>query len=151
MLVNDTLNGNEGKGFITIDGKNRELFELISIEANLELTVSERKIMGSRLTQNKVTGGKGTGNIKMYFNNSDLLKIAKNYINTGKYPEISIQAYVDDKTSSVGKQEVILRNVIIPNLLVIKLDFDSEDGLQFESDFSFGRIDGLSYFKEIKQ
>ena len=99
------------------------------------------------MAQNKVAGAKGTGNIKMYFNNADLLKEIQNYIKTGKYPDISIQAYIDDKTSSIGRQEVVLRNVIINKLLAIKLDADTEDGLTDESDFTFGDIDGLEYFK----
>lgn len=146
LKVENTLNGNEGKGFITINGKTRELFELLSIEAVIEMVVSERKIMGNRMAQNKVAGAKGTGSIKMYFNNADLLKEIQNYIKTGKYPDISIQAYIDDKTSSVGRQEVVLRNVIINKLLAIKLDADTEDGLTDESDFTFGDIDGLEYF-----
>lgn len=146
LNVQDTLNGNEGKGFITLNGKTRELFELTKIEANIELIVSERKILGNRMTQNKVTGAKGTGSITMYFNNAELLKEVQNYLKTGKYPEISIQAYNDDPSSSVGRQEVVLRNVIINKLLAVKIDTDSEDGITQESDFTFGGIDGLKYF-----
>ena len=99
------------------------------------------------MAQNKVVGAKGTGSLKMYFNNADLLKEVQNYIKTGKYPDISIQAYVDDKTSSVGRQEVVLRDVIINQLTAIKLDAETEDGLTEESDFTFGDLDGLEYFK----
>lgn len=149
MKVEDTLNGNEGKGFVTIDGKTRELFELLKIEANIELTVAERKIMGSRMVKHKVTGAKGTGSLTMYFNNVELLKLVQNYIKTGKQPKISIQAYNNDPSSSVGKNEVVLRDVIISKLLALKLDADSEDALQQESDFTFDDIDSLEYFKDI--
>lgn len=147
QVVQDTLNGNEGKGYITINGKTRELFELLNLEAKIEMIVSERKVMGNRFTQYKVAGAKGSGNIKMYFNNADLLKEIQNYIKTGFYPQISIQAYIDDATSSVGRQEVVLRDVVINEVLAIKLDAETEDGLTHESDFNFGDIDGLEYFK----
>lgn len=147
LTAQDTINGNEGKGYLTINGKTRELFELLNIDARIEMVISERKVMGNRMAQNKVVGAKGTGSLKMYFNNADLLKEVQNYIKTGKYPEISIQAYVDDKTSSVGRQEVVLRNVIINQLTAIKLDAETEDGLTEESDFTFGSLDGLEYFK----
>lgn len=150
MKVENTLNGNEGKGFVTIDGKTRELFELQKIEANIELIVSERKVMGNRMVQHKVVGAKGTGSITMYFNNAELLKTAQTYIQKGKMPEISIQAYNYDPASSVGRQEVILRDVIISKLLAVKLDGDSEDGLTHESDFTFNRMDGLEYFKTVE-
>ena len=146
MKVQDTLNGNEGKVFVTMNGKTRELCELLKLEEYIELNVSERKILGYRMTQNKVCGAKGTGSISMYFNNAELLKEVQNYLKTGQYPEISIQAYVEDKTSTVGRQEVVLRNVIINKLLAIKIDLDSEDGLSDESDFTFGDIDALEYF-----
>ena len=147
LTAQDTINGNEGKGYLTINGKTRELFELLNIDARIEMVISERKVMGNRMAQNKVVGAKGTGSLKMYFNSAHLLKEVQNYIKTGKYPDISIQAYVDDKTSSVGRQEVVLRDVIINQLTAIKLDAETEDGLTEESDFTFGDLDGLEYFK----
>lgn len=150
MKVENTLNGNEGKGFVTIDGKTRELFELQKLEAFLELIVSERKVLGNRMVQHKVVGAKGTGSITMYFNNAELLKTVQAYIQKGKMPEISIQAYNEDPASSVGRQEIILRDVIISKLLAVKLDGDSEDALTHESDFTFNRMDGLEYFKTVE-
>lgn len=37
----DTISAQEGKAFITIDGVTRELFELSSIKAQLDLVVQE--------------------------------------------------------------------------------------------------------------
>ena len=122
MKVQNTLNGNEGKGFVTIDGKTRELFELQKLEAVIELIVSERKVLGNRMVQHKVVGAKGTGSITMYFNNAELLKTVQTYLQKGKMPEISIQAYNQDPASDVGRQEMILRDVIISKLLAVKLD-----------------------------
>ena len=150
MKVENTLNGNEGKGFVTIDGKTRELFELLKLEANIELIVSERKVLGNRMVQHKVVGAKGTGSITMYFNNAELLKTVQTYLQKGKMPEISIQAYNEDPASHVGRQEMILRDVIISKLLAIKIDGDSEDALTHESDFTFNRMDGLEYFKTVE-
>lgn len=150
MKVENTLNGNEGKGFVTIDGKTRELFELQKLEAVIELIVSERKVLGNRMVQHKVVGAKGTGSITMYFNNAELLKTVQTYLQKGKMPEISIQAYNEDPASDVGRQEMILRDVIISKLLAVKLDGDSEDALTHESDFTFNRMDGLEYFKTVE-
>jgi len=148
MKVDDTLNSNEGKGFVTINGKTRELFELTKLEAYIELIVSERKMLGHRMVKHKIAGAKGSGSITMYFNNSDILKEVINYIKTGKSPEISIQTYNEDPTSSVGRQEIVLRHVIIAKLLAGKIDIESEDGLTQEADFTFDDVDGLEYFRE---
>ena len=79
LKVENTLNSNEGKGFVTINEKTRELFELTKLEANIELIVSERKILGHRMVAHKVCGAKGSGSITMFFNNSDILKEMINY------------------------------------------------------------------------
>ena len=147
LKVENTLNSNEGKGFVTLNGKTRELFELTKLEANIELIVSERKILGHRMVAHKVCGAKGSGSITMFFNNSDILKEMINYIKTGKSPKISIQMYNDDPTSDIGRQEMVLKDVIIAKLLAGKIDVDSEDGLTQEADFTFDDIDGLEYFK----
>ena len=92
LKVENTLNSNEGKGFVTINEKTSELFELTKLEANIELIVSERKILGHRMVAHKVCGAKGSGSITMFFNNSDILKEMINYIKTGKSPKISISS-----------------------------------------------------------
>ena len=73
----DTVSGHEGKGFITIDGHNREAFGLSKFKTDLELTVSEKRMLGHRMTQHKVTGAKGSGSMTMYHMNSEMINYAK--------------------------------------------------------------------------
>lgn len=103
MKVENTLNGNEGKGFVTIDGKTRELFELLKLEANIELIVSERKVLGNRMVQHKVVGAKGTGSITMYFNNAELLKTVQTYLQ-----KVKCQRFLYKHTTKI--QQVMLED-----------------------------------------
>jgi len=76
----DTISSKEGIAYITINGSNRELFEISSLKAQLDLVVQSRRMLGHRMTQHKVVGAEGTGSMTMYFMNSDMLRLAVTYI-----------------------------------------------------------------------
>lgn len=145
--LSDTISSSEGSAFITTDGQNRPLFEISSIKASLELAISSRKMLGHRMKQHKVLGGEGKGSMTMYFMNSDMLKMAIDYIKTGNTKNISIQVRNADSQSSVGTQDVILRNVILNTIPITALDDQSEDPITVDTDFTFDDIDGLEFFK----
>ncbi|WP_027399099.1 phage tail tube protein [Anaerovorax odorimutans] len=142
----DTLSSHEGKAFITINGQNREIFELSSITAQIEHTVASKRMLGTRMTQHKVVGAEGTGSMTMYFANSQLLEQALTYLKNGTYPPITIQTYNEDLQSTVGRQEVVLGNVIINSVPAASLSDDSDDPITFDTDFTFDTIEGLSSF-----
>lgn len=142
----DTISSTEGKAYITINGVNRELFEIVSLKAQLDMKVQSKRMLGHRMTQHKVIGAEGTGSMTMYFMNSDMLKLAIDYIKNGKYGGLKLQVKNEDVASTVGSQEVLLLNVILNTIPVAELDSDSEDPLTIETDFTFDDIEGLSYF-----
>ncbi len=142
----DTISSKEGKAYITINGVNRELFEISSLSAQLELVVQARRMLGHRMTQHKVTGAEGTGSMTMYFMNSDMLRLALAYIKDGSYGGIKLQVKNEDEQSTIGTQEVVLLNVILATIPVTTLDDQSDDPITIDTDFTFDDIDGLSYF-----
>lgn len=147
VRLSDTISSKEGKAFITIDGCNRELFEISSLKAQLDLVVQSRNMLGHRMTQHKVTGAEGTGSMTMYFMNSDMLKLAIAYIQNGTYGGLKLQVKNEDKQSTIGVQEVILHNVLLKSIPVATLDDQSEDPITVETDFTFDSVESLSYFK----
>lgn len=142
----DTISSKEGKAFITIDGQNRELFEISSLSAQLELKVQSRMMLGHRMTQHKVVGAEGTGTMTMYFMNSDMLRLAIDYIKNGNYGGIKLQVMNMDSQSTIGKQDVVLSNVLLNTIPVTKLDDQSEDPITIDTDFTFDDIDALELF-----
>lgn len=142
----DTVSSHEGKAFVTIDGSNRELFELASLKAQIDLIIQAKRMLGHRMTQHKVTGGEGTGSLSMYFMNSQHLNRTVEYLKTGKFQGITIQCYNEDPTSSVGRQEVVLSNVILKTIPVAVLDDGSEDPIMFDTDITFDDVQPLSSF-----
>ena len=142
----DTISSKEGKAYITIDGKNRELFEISNLKSQLNLTIQARRMMGHRMTQHKVVGAEGTGSMTMYFMNSDMLRLAIAYIKEGKYGGLKLQVKNEDAQSTIGTQEVVMLNVLLAIIPVAVLDDQSDDPITIDTDFTYDDLDGLSYF-----
>lgn len=144
--LSDTITAQEGSAIITIDGANRELFEISSLRAQLDMVVQERRMLGHRMTQHKVTGVTGSGSATLYFMNSEQLKLALNYIKDGTHSNIKLKVKNNDPQSTVGEQEVVLSNVIFNTIPVTALE-ESDDPVTFDSDFTFDDIKSLSSFR----
>ena len=143
----DTISSKEGKAYITIDGANRELFEISSMSAQLDLVVQARRMLGHKMTQHKVIGAEGTGSMTMYFMNSDMLRLALDYIKNGRYGGLKIQVKNVDEQSTIGTQEVVMLNVILNTIPITSLDDQSDDPITIDTDFTFDDLEGLSYFE----
>jgi len=143
----DTISAREGKAYITINGQNRELFEISALTAQIDLIVQERRMLGHRMTQHKVVGATGTGSMTMYFMNSQMLNQAIQYLRTGNYRGLKLQVKNEDPQSTVGRQEVVLLNVILATVPVATLDDQSDDPITFDTDFTFDDIEILKSFK----
>lgn len=143
--LSDTITAQEGTAIITINGDNRELFEISSLRAQLDMIVQERRMLGHRMTQHKVTGVTGTGSATLYFMNSEQLSQAIDFIKNGTRGNINLKVKNNDPQSTVGVQEVVLRNVIFNTIPVAALE-ESEDPITFDSDFTFDEIKSLKAF-----
>lgn len=144
--LSDTITAQEGTAIITIDGVNRELFEISSLRAQLDMVVQERRMLGHRMTQHKVTGVTGSGSATLYFMNSDQLNQTINYIRNGTRGNIKLKVKNNDPQSTIGEQEVVLSNVIFNTIPVTALE-ESDDPVTFDSDFTFDEISSLSSFE----
>lgn len=142
----DTISSKEGNAYITIDGITRELFEISSLKAQLDLTVQSRRMLGHRMTQHKVVGAEGTGSMTMYFMNSDMLNLAVAYMKEGRFGKIKIKVKNEDPQSTIGKQEVELSNVILKTIPLATLDDQSDDPITIDTDFTFDDLTSLSTF-----
>lgn len=141
----DTLSAQEGTAFITINGKTRELFEISSIKAQIDLVVQEKRMLGSRMTQHKVVGATGSGSATLYFMNGEQLANAIAFINDGTRGGITLMIKNSDPQSTVGEQEVTLNNVIFNTIPVATLE-ESDDPITYDSDFTFDSISNSKSF-----
>ena len=146
----DALSAKEGTVFFTIDDKQYELAELISLEAKVEYTKADVTPLNSRMKGGKVVGAEGTGSLKMYYHRPELKAMALKYVKQGILPRIDIKCTNDDKTSRAGRYTVVLKGVLFKESLIFKLDGSSDDVIDEETDFTFQDFYILSEFKEIK-
>lgn len=144
--LSDTVSGHEGKAYITVNGSNREAFDLSKITAELEFTITDKQLLGHRMKQHKVTGCEGTGSATFYFMNSQQLNAAIQYVKSGSFTGFTLLVINDDAGSTVGKQEVALYNVIPKKFPVTYLDDSSDDPLTYDTDITFDRMALLESF-----
>lgn len=145
----DTLSGREGSAFITIDKENIEMFELKNIEVKVELTKTEVDVIGKRMTQQKISGAKGTGSMTIHKVTSRYAQIGIEYLKSGKVPSITIKITNDDPSSSIGRQTTVVRDVVLDSIVIAKLDVGTEV-LDEDVDFTFTDADLLELLSTPK-
>lgn len=145
LRAGDTISGQEGKATSVIDGNVQDMFYVKTLEATFEKTKAEVKTLGKRGTQHKGAGWSGTGSMTIYYVTSLFREMALKYAKTGKDTYFNITIVNDDPTSTIGKQTVVLYNCNIDNVVLAKLDTDS-DTLDEDIDFTFDDFDILDSF-----
>ncbi|WP_368251396.1 phage tail tube protein [Enterococcus sp. 2201sp1_2201st1_B8_2201SCRN_220225] len=147
LKAGDVISGREGTAFMTIDGRNVPMFFLKTIEATVELVKTEVPVLGKRTNQQKVTGANGTGSMTIHKVTSEFANIAVNYMKSGTIPDITVKVTNDDPNSTIGRQTILLKDVIFDSIVIAKLDVESET-LDEDVDFTFSDTDILEAFTE---
>lgn len=147
LLERDGLNGKSGKGFATVEGRNVELFGLKKFSATEEYQKSDFPVVGTKTIQQKITGVKHNGSMTVYYGTPVFAKIAHDFQQMGKMPEITLQVTNDDPAATVGAQTIAYYNVVLDKIPLSTLD-DSTDFLEEEITFSYGRFELLGQFNE---
>ena len=150
LLERDALNGKSGKAFLTVNGRNKELFGAKKISADGEFQESDFKVVGTPLVQKKTTGVALTGTMTIYYGTPLFLDMLQTYLKTGRLPYFTMQITNDDPSSSVGVQTVALYNCKLSKVPISMLDADAE-WLEEEVGFSFTNVEVLSAFTDPAQ
>lgn len=146
LLAQDTVHGAAGKAVITVDGQVRELFGAKKVDAKANVATTDMKVIGTKRIQEKPGGMKFTGTGTMYYYTSEFVKMAAEYLHTGKMPKFNMQVTNDDKASSVGVQTVALYGCQLTGDIPIAILDDSTDMLTFDFSFSFEDFEVLTEF-----
>ncbi|WP_068773455.1 phage tail tube protein [Paenibacillus sp. FJAT-26967] len=133
---NDTISGQEGRAYATIDGKVEEMFYIKSLEATAEKQKSEVRTLGRRGTQHKAAGWSGSGSMTIYYVTSRFRKLMYDYIKTGKDTYFDIMVTNEDPSSTIGTQTVTLLGVNLDSVMMASLNTESE-ALEEDIEFTF--------------
>lgn len=145
LQARDTINGQEGRAYATINKQVEEMFYIKKLEATIEKSKADIKTLGRRGTQHKATGWSGSGTLTIYYVTSRFRQLMKDYVKDGIDTYFDIQIVNEDPSSSIGKQTITLKSVNLNKVIIAKLDTDSA-ALEEDIDFTFEDVDILESF-----
>lgn len=143
----DTISGQEARAYITVNGRNEELFYAKKIESKVEKQKTEIKTLGKRGTQNKAAGWKGTGTLTVYYATSLFRELMLKYMKDGVDTYFDLAVTNEDPTSKIGKQTIVLKNCNLDEVSMAMFDVDSEV-LEEDMSFTFEDVDMLDKFNK---
>ena len=148
LLAKDTVNGAEGKVFVTRNGKQIEVAGMMNITTYAEIQGKEMRVVGTRTIQNKANGAKQTGKGNIYYGTSLWTDMVLEYINTGNMPQFDLKVTNDDPSSSVGSQSIAYYGCELTGSIPLSI-LDSEEAmLNYEFNFTYTRVAKLRSFNE---
>ncbi len=136
MHAKDSVSASLAECYVTIEGRRYNFMQAINLEASIEKNKTEVPILGKTGKGNKSTGWSGSGSATFHYNTSIFRELLKRYKESGEDIYFDIQITNEDKTSSVGRQTVILKDCNMDGGVIAKFDAD-EEYLEDEFDFTF--------------
>lgn len=133
----DTISGKQAKAYVTLNGRQEELFYAKSLEATIEKNKADVPVLGKTNVGKKAAGWSGTGTLTIYYLSSEFRKLTREYIETGRDFYFDLLVVNDDPASNAGKQSVILKNCNLDSIIAAKFDATSDDMLEEELSFTF--------------
>lgn len=148
LLARDTVNGAEGKIFVTVDGKQIEVANCKNVTTNAEIQGDDMRVIGTRTIQNKSNGAKLTGTMVVYYGSSLWTDMVLQYINTGNMPHFDMQITNYDPTTSVGRQTMRYYGCELTGTVPMSILNSDEAMLSQEINFTYTRVALLDAFNE---
>lgn len=136
MPADDAVAGWAGVVYVTyLDTNKRFVFARVKkVDAKVKFNNSKLSILGSRMKKHKQGTGEGTGSATMYYCDSMMRKKAEEYKDKGKLFRFDMEVYNEDVGSNKTMQATTLKDCLIDELVLAKIDADSE---YIEEDISF--------------
>lgn len=140
LKASDTISGQEGRAYATINGQTEEMFYVKTLEATVEKQKAEVKTLGRRGVQHKATGWSGSGSMTIFYTTSRFRELMLQYMQNGVDTYFEIEVTNEDPSSTIGKQTVILKGVNLDSVIMASLDTEAE-ALEEEVSFTFEDVD----------
>lgn len=151
LLAKDTVNGAEGKIFVTVNGKNMEVACMRNITTNAEIQSNDMRVIGTRTIQDKPNGAKLTGTGNIYYGTNLWTDMVLQYIQTGVMPEFDIQLTNNDPTTTVGSQVMAYYGCHLTGTIPLSILNDEEAMLNYDFNFAYTRVARLQAFNDPAQ
>lgn len=147
LLARDTVNGSEGKAFISRNGANMEVAGLRNIHAVASIQNTDMRQVGTRIVLAKSNGVKQTITGNLYYGSSLFSDMVLEYINTGTMPQFDIQITNSDPTTTVGTRVMGYYGCQLTGDIPLSI-LDSEEAmLNYDFNMTYTRVAKLEDFK----
>lgn len=147
LKAGDTISGQEARAFITINGRNEELFYAKKLESKVEKKKTQIMTLGKRGEQNKAAGWSGSGTLTVYYVTSLFRQLMIKYIKTGVDTYFDMTVTNEDPTSTIGKQTIVLKDCNLDEVAMASFDVEAEV-LEEDMGFTFDDVDLLDKFNK---
>ena len=152
LLAKDTVNGAEGKIFITRNGKNIEVAGMRNIRTNAEIQNQDMRVIGTRKIQQKSNGTKLTGTGNIYYGSNIFTDMVLEYINTGIMPEFDIQITNSESSSAtLGSQVMVYYGCTLTGTIPLSILDKEESMLNYDFNFAYTDVQSLQAFNNPAQ
>lgn len=148
LLAKDTVNGAEGKIFITVDGKNIEVACMRNITTNGEIQGNDMRVIGTRKIQNKPNGAKLTGTGNIYYGTNLFTDMVLKYINEGVMTQFDIQITNRDPSTTIGSQTIAYYGCQLTGTIPLSILNDEEAMLKYDFNFTYTNVARLTSFND---
>lgn len=122
ILSKDTISGKEGKAYAIIDNQYQQILGLKKYECKAQIQKSSVSQVGTPIEQDKLKGLKWAVSLDYYYGTPIWTKIIMEYKRTGIFPDIKLVSINNDKQSSYGQQEVMVKGFIPDEVIISSLD-----------------------------
>ena len=122
ILSKDTISGKEGKAYAIIDNEYVQILGLRKYLCKGQLQKDPVSQVGTPNEQDKLKGIKWKVDLDYYYGTPIWTRLLMKFKRTGVFPDIKIVSINDDKQSSYGKQEVMVKGYIPDEIVVASLD-----------------------------
>ena len=147
----DLISGGEAEFYIVANGKRTWCMNATKVNATYTKKKTEIRVLGSRTSKHKSSGGEGTGTMSLYYNSSLFRKIMEEYKESGV--DSYFEAYVtnNDSTSSAGRQTTRLVDVNLDSIIVAMFDVEQDGALVEDVAYTFDDWNLMESFNEIER
>lgn len=141
----DAISSKEGTAFITINGRNHDLFYAKKIETKMSKNKEDVKAIGKRSVGKKATSWSGSGTLTIHAVTSVFKEMFVDYANNGVDQYFSLQLTNEDTSTKWGRETKVLTGCNFDEIDFANLD--SDDGLlEQELPFTFDGVELLEKF-----